>query len=367
MSKSKPKSVSTPAAISGRDTKKEREPSKESTESKSHSEAVMVALIAGDLKTIEQYINEENINWVDKNGYSLLSRAATAGDLNMQMVRLLVNHGADVNVRLREEWTLLHSVAHLLQKDLAMVLLRAGCDPNAVAAAGHTALTKVLLAFNPKKDLIKMLLEHGADPEAKHGGESAIDIATRTGQINLFPGPEKKIRRVKTTSKREPSKQSHVRQHHPKAVIDALYAGDVKTIEQYVTEKNIDWGDEDGYTLLSRAVTAGDLNMKMVRLLVRKGADPSVRSREGWTLLHSAADSLHKDLALVLLSAGSDPNAVDDVGHTALVKVLWAHNPKKDLIHMLLEHGADPNAKHGGESAIDIATQSDQLNLFPAR
>jgi ankyrin repeat protein len=78
--------------------------------------------------------------------------------------------------------------------------------------------------------------------------------------------------------------------------------------------------------------------------------------------LHSAADSLNKDLASVLLHAGCDPNAVDDVGHTALVKVLWAHNPKKDLIEILLEHGADPEAKHGGESAIEIATQTGQMN-----
>jgi hypothetical protein len=55
-------------------------------------------------------------------------------------------------------------------------------------------------------------------------------------------------------------------------------------------------------------------------------------------------------------ASGQFRNAVDDVGHTALVKVLWAHNPKKDLIEILLEHGADPEAKHGGESAIEIAT-----------
>ncbi len=155
---------------------------------KSHPKAVIDALYSGDLKTIEQYVNEDNINWMDKDGYSLLSRAATATDVNMKIVRLLVKRGADVNIRLREGWTLLHSAAHLLQKDLAAVLLRAGCDPNAVDEAGQTALSKVLWACNPKKDLIEMLLEHGADPDAKHGrGESAIELAKRTGQIDLFP------------------------------------------------------------------------------------------------------------------------------------------------------------------------------------
>jgi ankyrin repeat protein len=358
--------VSTPEGVPDRDTKKERKPSKASNESKSHPQAVWDALIAGDLKTIEHYINKDNINWVDKNGYSLLSRAAVAGDLNMKMVRLLVKHGADVNVRIAEGWTLLHSACHLLQKDLALVLLRAGCDPNAVDDVKHTPLVKVLRAFNPKKDIIEALLEHGADPEAKYGGKSAIEIATRTGQIDLFSGREK-IRRVKRSSKPSPAKEKKVSKPHPKAVIDALYDGDLNAIEQYITKENIDWLDKDGSALLSWVATGGDVQMKIVRLLVRNGADVNVRLREGWTLLHVAADSLNKDLASVLLHAGCDPNAVDDVGHTALVKVLRAFNPKKDLIGMLLEHGADPEAKHGGKSAIDMATNSGQIQLFPAR
>ena len=157
--------------------------------SKSHPEVVIDALYAGDRKVLERYVTEDNINVVDQDGYSLLSRAATATDLNMRIVRLLVKRGADVNIRLpREQWTLLHSAAHLLQKDLVLVLLRAGCEPNAVDELGQTALSKVLHAFSPKADLIEILLEHGADPEAKFGGgESAVQLATRTGQIDLFP------------------------------------------------------------------------------------------------------------------------------------------------------------------------------------
>jgi ankyrin repeat protein len=156
--------------------------------SKVHPNAVINAIYSGDLKVLERYVNEENINLVDEDGYTLLSRAATAGDVNMSVVRWLVKRGADVNIRLREGWTLLHSAAHLLRKDLALVLLRAGCDPNAVDDAGQTALTKVLFAFNPKADLIEILLEHGADPDAEHAdNESARDIAIRTGQIDLFP------------------------------------------------------------------------------------------------------------------------------------------------------------------------------------
>lgn len=156
-----------------------------------HPEKVIDALYAGDVRAVERYLDAGgDINLVDARGGTLLGLAATAGDLNMRMVRMLLERGADATVRLREGWTLLHSAAHLLQKDLALALLRAGCDPNAVNGAGETALSKVLWAFDPKADLIGALLEHGADPDAKHGGESAIEIATRTGQRSLFPARE---------------------------------------------------------------------------------------------------------------------------------------------------------------------------------
>jgi ankyrin repeat protein len=148
---------------------------------------VIDAIYSGDLKVIEKYVSPDNVNLVDKDGHSLLSRAATATDLNMKIIRLLIKRGADVKVRLREGWTLLHSAAHDLRKDLAAALLRAGCDPNATNDAGETALSKVLFAFNPKAELVKMLLEHGADPDAKDGrGESAKELAARTGQIDLL-------------------------------------------------------------------------------------------------------------------------------------------------------------------------------------
>ncbi len=156
--------------------------------SKGHPEKVIDALYEGDVRAVERYVDADNINLVDADGYTLLVQAATATNLSMGMVRMLLKRGADATVRLREGGTLLHFASHLLRKDLAFALLCAGCDPNAANEAGETALSKVLWAFNPKKDLIETLIEHGADPDAKHdGGESAIEIATRTGQIDLFP------------------------------------------------------------------------------------------------------------------------------------------------------------------------------------
>jgi len=68
---------------------------------------------------------------------------------------------------------------------------------------------------------------------------------------------------------------------HPEKVIDALYAGDVRAVERYVDAGNINLVDSDGYTLLGLAATATDLSMRMVRMLLKRGADATVRLREG--------------------------------------------------------------------------------------
>ena len=40
--------------------------------SKTHPEAVIDAIYSGDYRVIERYVNQDNVNLVDKDGYSLL-------------------------------------------------------------------------------------------------------------------------------------------------------------------------------------------------------------------------------------------------------------------------------------------------------
>ena len=153
---------------------------------------------------------------------------------------------------------------------------------------------------------------------------------------------------------------------HKKAIIDALYDADYKTVENYVSEENVNWIDKHGETLLTIAACMGSVNMNFVRLLIRLGADVRIRHRENNTLLHLAADRLHKDLVRELLIAGCDPNSKTDAGETPLYKTLWAHDPKKDIIKLLLEHGADLNLPTvGDETAVSVAARTGQMNLLP--
>ncbi len=60
-------------------------------------------------------------------------------ETSLTIVRLLVSHGAEVNVSQRGGWTPLHQAADHDQRELVVFLLEAGADPALKSADGRTA------------------------------------------------------------------------------------------------------------------------------------------------------------------------------------------------------------------------------------
>ena len=80
----------------------------------------------------------------------------------------------------------------------------------------------------------------------------------------------------------------------------------------------------------------------VVRALVERGADVTVRQGDGATALHWAAYWNEVELADVLIGAGADVNAANDLGVTPL----WAaaENRSAAMVERLLDAGANPDA-----------------------
>lgn len=104
-----------------------------------------------------------------------------------------VNKGYDVNAkRSVDGYTLLHYAAELGNVDLTKFLLSKGANANEAMIRGNTPLSTAIgldkygstmlhsAILNEKFELIKLLLEAGADPQTKdQWGKSAIEFAER--------------------------------------------------------------------------------------------------------------------------------------------------------------------------------------------
>ncbi|OWF52608.1 Notch-regulated ankyrin repeat-containing protein [Mizuhopecten yessoensis] len=74
-----------------------------------------------------------------------------------------------------------------------------------------------------------------------------------------------------------------------------------KILEARDEKINVNSYDTEGQTALHQSCMDG--NLKLVKLLVKFGADTKLANRDGWNALHIAAFGGHQDIILYLIRA----------------------------------------------------------------
>ena len=127
-----------------------------------------------------------NVNCLDKDGTPILLRAQT-----LEMIKLLLNAGADVNLNGKNiGWTML--AYNLLSnnhdaEEKVRLLITAGADVNAKMNRGRTALMSIVENHSHKITFVKLLIAAGADINSKDDkGETALMFAVRRYSIELI-------------------------------------------------------------------------------------------------------------------------------------------------------------------------------------
>ncbi len=294
------------------------------------------------------------------------------------MVRELLAHGADVNARSmvrtwerqstaepREKWlppgglTPLLLAARQGALESAHELVAKGADVNAVDPDGISAMLSAII--NGHYDVAAFLLDKGTDP----------NLADKTGRTALYAAVDMNT----LPDSNRPSPNVVENETTGLDLIKGLLArganvnAQLKTQQPYRTK--LDRGNDTvlttGSTPLARAAKAADV--PAMRLLLEKGADAKLATRNGVTPLMMAAGvgtkeedttgrrKVERDVVeavALCLAAGVDIDAADTRGQTALHGA--ALQGLDEVVRFLAEHGAMLDAKDKrGFTPLDAA------------
>ncbi len=285
------------------------------------TDAFYTAIRANDLDRLAALIKTESPNQADSRGITPLMYSATVGSAGA--MRMLIDHGADVNARNAFGSTALMWSATDLEK--VRLLVEHGADVNIASKAGRTALL-IAAGSNPSAEIVRYLIAHGADvkaTDATHGTTLfAATLGNDTESIRILIA----------------------------AGVDVNAPGDA------------------GVTPLMNTAA----NVEAVKMLLAKGAKVNAISADTFgevkngpialgrfTALQRATTGGSAESVRALLDAGADINTPDIRGMTPLMLAIGTDHPNQAVVDLLLARGADPNIKSvAGETALDWARKS---------
>nr|XP_012631886.1 E3 ubiquitin-protein ligase MIB2 isoform X3 [Microcebus murinus] len=248
-------------------------------------------------------------------GRTALQVAAYLGQV--ELVRLLLQARAGVDLPDEEGNTALHYAALGNQPEAARVLLSAGCGPDALNSSRSTALhVAVQRGF---LEVVRTLCERGCDvnlPDAHADTPLHSAISAGAGASGIV----EVLTEVPSVDVTATNSQGFTLLHH------AALKGHALAVRKILARARqlVDAKKEDGFTALHLA--ALNNHREVAQILVREGhCDVNVRNRKLQSPLHLAVQQAHVGLVPLLVDAGCSVNAEDEEGDTALHVALQRH------------------------------------------
>eukprot|EP00074_Homo_sapiens_P081680 XP_016855842.1 E3 ubiquitin-protein ligase MIB2 isoform X5 [Homo sapiens] len=248
-------------------------------------------------------------------GRTALQVAAYLGQV--ELIRLLLQARAGVDLPDDEGNTALHYAALGNQPEATRVLLSAGCRADAINSTQSTALhVAVQRGF---LEVVRALCERGCDvnlPDAHSDTPLHSAISAGTGASGIV----EVLTEVPNIDVTATNSQGFTLLHHASLKGHALAVRKILARARQL----VDAKKEDGFTALHLA--ALNNHREVAQILIREGrCDVNVRNRKLQSPLHLAVQQAHVGLVPLLVDAGCSVNAEDEEGDTALHVALQRH------------------------------------------
>jgi ankyrin repeat protein len=299
-----------------------------------------IAIELGETSIAKEITEQEpELDAVDADGNSAVHVAARKGD--SVMLGQLVMHGANLNAPNARNETALYLAVESTCLKCVELLLASKADPSIASKLKVTPL-EVAIRID-QAEIAHALLTTKASYAGIH---RALLMAIQKDMEGLG---NKLIKRD--------NKLGSVDDKNRSALWHSADRGLAKTSALLVdSEKiDIDGKDSNGHGALAQAIKNG--HSGIVRLLIDKDADVTIRTNAANTLLMLAVLARNPDIVELLLTRASDVNAQDHIGDTALM--LAAGSAQNEVVEMLIEAGADLQLRNKEDlNAFQIANNS---------
>jgi ankyrin repeat protein len=288
-----------------------------------------------------------DINQVDDRGYTPLIRAVEQPDANIEMVRLLLEHGADVRKEYRQGNYPSMSVMRFAIRggnlEIVKLLQEHGADIHYLTDSGYGALVDAVYGREMFPDdrligLLQLLVANGVQlNEVTKYGESGLRVLSRLGRFDA----------VKVLL--EAGADASQLQWTP--LMRAIAIGSLTEVEEEIgTGTSLEEKDYWDRTAWLLALQAGDV--AKATLLYDKGANTGAKGRCGKPSLFYAIESRRPPLVRWLLEIGAAIDEMDEFRHTPLMTAVEENN--LPAVDQLLAAGADLHYELNGETALSL-------------
>ncbi|XP_068687494.1 uncharacterized protein [Montipora foliosa] len=305
-----------------------------------------------------------------------------ASSNNYMVARLLLEHGADANIKNQWGKTLLHKA--VMQNDVFLVklLLDNKADVNIRDWEGETPVHKAVVQED--EHLVKLLLGTRADVNIQdQRGRTPLHKAVAQKHVPLVELLFKNKARVNIQDQRgkiplhnavaqtdiplvklllEMKTDVNIQDQRGRTPLHkAVAQKHVPLVELLLKNKaHVNIQDRRGKTPLHKAVAQTDI--PLVKLLLEMKADVNIQDRRGETLLHEAVAQRDVPLIKVLLEMEADVNIQDRRGETPLHKAVMQKG--KPIVKLLLENKADTNIQDwSGKAPLHEAVSEKDVPL----
>jgi len=272
---------------------------------------------------------------------------------NIEMVKLLIARGADINSGVG--LTALQASISAGRRDIFDLLIQLGADVNLKDLDGYTPLYFAI--HDDDTGFMRILIANGADVNTKYpGGETLLQSATITGRTESV-----KLLLEAGANINAKNDRGQTALHVPLDITNSSYKKyklSKDTLELLIAKgADINLKDKNGRTPLHLAAESADGDI--VKLLLDKGAEVNAKDDEsGFTALHYAARLGKKNVAELLIARSADINAKDKQGHTPLYV---AANHDYKVAELLINKGADSSIRtESGRTLLQLAQQRKQ-------